>query len=475
MSMTALMWTAVAILDVVAATRAIYRAQGVEHTLAWVFAILALPGVGGLAYLALTGPTVRRTTHRRRRSIESYRSRIAALGGDLVPPLSPDDVPEDPMLAVAAEVTQVLPSAGNEVQMLAEDVRAFEEIEAALWAAQRSVWAEYYLIRNDQTGHRFLDLLVERAKAGLEVRLLCDAVGSMGLDARRLKALVAAGGRAESFMPMNPLRRRWSFDLRNHRKLVIVDGEQAFTGGMNVGDEYSGRSHRQGATHFHDTHLSLRGPVVADLARIFAEDWCFATDESLALPARPSPLRTASALVAVVPSGPDQQYNANGMVYFAGIASARERVYLATPYFIPDEPTVWALISAALRGVDVRLLLPGLCDLAVVRAAARTYYPLLLDAGVRVFEYQPSMLHAKTMAVDGRDAIIGSANVDIRSFRRNFELGALVADPVFVAAVEPRFLADLGQSVEITEDMIEGAGFWSKIRDRTARLLSPLL
>ena len=331
------------------------------------------------------------------------------------------------------------------------------------------------LTGGDALKRQDLFLLIERARQGLEVRLLYDAVGSMGLDGRRLKALVAAGGRAEGFMPMNPLRRRWSLDLRNHRKLIIVDGALAFTGGMNVGDEYSGRSRRRGSTHYHDTHLCLRGPVVADLARIFAEDWCFAADESLALPPRPGPVPGGGAVVAVVPSGPDQEHNANGMVYFTAIAMARERVHLATPYFIPDEPTLRALLSAALRGVDVRLLLPGPCDLAVVRAAARTYYPILLDAGVRVFEYQPSMLHGKTLTVDGLWSIVGSANVDIRSFRRNFELGALVADAPFAAAMEQRFVGDLAESREVTAEVLDQAGTWDKLRDRTARLLSPLL
>jgi len=199
---------------------------------------------------------------------------------------------------------------------------------------------------------------------------------------------------------------------------------------MNVGDEYSGRARWKGKQYFHDTHLSLRGPAVWDLAATFAEDWRFATGESLEPPPPPEPSCPGS-IVTVVPSGPDQEYNANALTYFAGIASARRRCWLQSPYFIPDQPTTQALLSAQMRGVDVRVLLPERCDLRLVGAAARTYYRELLRGGVRIFEYQPSMLHGKVMVVDGAWALVGSANVDVRSFRLNFELGALVVDAAF--------------------------------------------
>ena len=180
-------------------------------------------------------------------------------------------------------------------------------------------------------------------------------------------------------------------------------------------------------------------------------------------------------MVALLPSGPDQERNASRLVYFAGIASARERCYLTSPYFIPDEAVTSALVSAAMRGVDVRVLVPERCDVRVAGAAARSYYPALVRSGVRIFEYRRSMLHTKTMVVDGAWSIAGSANVDIRSFGLNFELGALVVDPSFAQGLEGRFLGELEDSTEMTSSDLAARPFLQRLAQKTARLLSPLL
>ncbi|MBM3984920.1 MAG: cardiolipin synthase [Planctomycetes bacterium] len=488
----------VAALDLYAIATALTRRLGVESTLAWIFAILALPAVGALAYLLLAGPSIQRTTRRKRAAALQVRVGVAAGGASAAPaPARPEDAlssGETSLLRLAANLTELSPTGGNAVELLAENERAYETIAAALQAARRSIWAESYIIKKDETGQRFLDLLAEKARAGVEVRLLYDAMGSLGIDARRLAALQAAGGRAAAFLPVNPLRKRWAVQMRNHRKLIVVDGEVGFTGGMNIGNEYSGRLRRRirevvvnrtDPDHFQDAHLSVRGPAVADLAQTFAEDWGFATDEELELPPVPPPVdgqgtldlhdADGSAVVAVIPSGPDQAHNANGLVHFAGIAAARARIWLESAYFIPDEALMTALVSAALRGVDVRVVVPAVSDVGLVRAAARSYYPALLRGGVRVFEFQPSMLHSKTVVVDGRWGLVGSANMDIRSFRLNFELGALVLGRDFARRMEERFLADVAQSVEVTAEALRAQGWWARLRDGAARLLSPLL
>lgn len=466
------MWIAVYALDVYAIVLAVTRGQGVERTLAWLFAIIAFPGAGAIAYLSLANPSVRRAKKRKRIRAAVVRTLIASRTRAQQ---SPQRLLEESILNLAASLTGLPPSVGNSAELLAEDYQAFEQIEGALRNAKRSIWVEYYIISRDVTGDRFLDILLSKAREGVEVRLIYDAVGSLGIDAKRLKAIKAAGGKVEAFLPVNPLRRRWSVHLRNHRKMIIVDGETAFTGGMNVGDEYSGRARRKGKVYFHDTHLKLRGPAVGDLAQTFAEDWSFSTGDTLEPMPHPIPIEGASSIISIVPSGPDQEHNANGMVYFAGIAFARERVYLTSPYFIPDEPTVRALISAAMRGVDVRVLVPARSDVRLVGPAARSYFPVLVRGGVRVFEYQPSMLHAKTMVVDGTWGIVGSANVDIRSFMLNFELGTLVFDPAFAALLEKRFITDLENSAKVTARDMEQRSFMRKLKDGAIRLLSPLL
>ena len=459
---------AITLLNLWALARAVTRGHGVEGTLAWVFAILALPAVGAVAYFGLANPAVRPGWKRRRReAILRVASHLH--GGPRRLAL------EGSVLRLATGISGLLPSTGNRVELLAEDDSAFRRLEAALHEARRSVWVEYYLIRNDATGKAFLDLLAARARDGLDVRLLYDAIGSMRLDRERLGAIRAAGGHAEPFLPLNPFRRRWAVHLRNHRKLVVLDGERGFSGSMNVGDEYSGRARRRGLAHFRDSHLAVEGPAVGDLSLIFAEDWNLATGERIAPRVSPIPLAGGDAEVAVIPSGPDQAYNATGMAYFAGIASARSRCWLTTPYFVPDGATVRALEAAALRGVDVRLLLPEVPDVRVVGPAARSFYPALLRAGLRIYEYQPSMLHAKTMVVDGRLSLVGSGNVDFRSFRLNFELGALVESENFARVLEGRFEEDLRESREVREVELAARSLAARLAEGTARLLAPLL
>lgn len=466
------MWLIVSLLDLYAILSAVTRGQVVERTLAWVFAILAFPAIGAIFYILLATPSVKKTTKRKRMSAKTI-SELVRTRANL--PCSEAGQAEESILNLATSLTGFPPSQGNIVLLLAEDKFAFQKIEESLKNAQRSIWAEYYIIRRDETGKRFLDILTEKAREGIEVKLLYDALGSMRIDADRLNKLKKAGGEVEAFLPLNPLRRRWSVHLRNHRKMIIVDGEIGYTGGMNIGDEYSGRARKKGMLVFHDTHLELRGPAVGDLARIFAEDWSFATDKQIEPPHPPLPLEGANSVVAVVPSGPDQDVNANAMVYFSGITIARQRVLLTSPYFVPDEPTLQALISSAMRGVDVKILVPAISDVRLMRLAARSYYRDLLMAGVRIFEYQPSMLHAKTMVVDGRWCIVGSANVDIRSFRLNFEVGALIFDSNFAKELEKRFYLDLAKSHEVTLSNLLRDNYLHKLSMGAVRLLSPLL
>ncbi len=462
---------ALLLLDAFAIVRAVSRDHGVDRTLAWIFAILAFPGVGAVAYLAMASPSVSRTRTRKVLGAEAARAVLSRnLGTDVKLPER-----DEALFALATRVTGQPPTGGNRVELLTESEDAFERIEAALAGAERRIWAEYYLVRNDGTGRRFLELLAERARAGIEVRFVYDAVGSIGINACRLRAIREAGGEVAEFLPLNPLRKRWAVHLRNHRKLIVVDDRVAFTGGMNVGDEYSGRGRRRGLHHFHDTHLVLEGPAAYALARTFAEDWAFATDEPLDVEFDPRPAEGGEAVVAALPSGPDQPFNASQVTYTTAIARARHRVFLSSAYFVPDPPLQYALATAALRGVDVRVLLPERSDVRLIDSVARAACRALLPAGVRFHRFQPSMLHAKTLLVDDEIGLVGSANADIRSFQLNFELGALVRDAGFAAQLERRFEQDLRKSHEWTDDDARGASAARRLADSAARLLSPLL
>jgi cardiolipin synthase len=457
-------------IDLIAIVRAVTRARGVQKTLAWLLAIIAFPGIGGVLYLTMANPSIRRTTRRRiarrtslRGSAHHGRAQIEA-----EPRLSSE---AEPVFALASRTVGLPPTAGNRVEMLVEEMRTFKKMEQALERAQHTIWTQYYIVQNDETGRRFLDILAERARAGVEVRFLFDAFGSWRLDPACTRAIREAGGHVEAFLPVNPLRRRWAVHLRNHRKIVIVDGETGFTGGMNVGDEYSGRARRRGGKVFRDTNLEIHGPAVADLAQIFIEDWAYATGETLEGPAPTQPVPGSSS-VAIVPSGPDQEYNASQLVYFSLINSARRRLWLTCPYFIPDEAILSALLAATLRGVDVRLLAPAASDVFVAALAGRSYFPPLARAGVRIYEYLPAILHAKTMVVDDELSLVGSANVDIRSFVYNFEISVLIGDPAFAAVLAERFEED---QLKSREYVIGSTSFGARLLQGCARLFSPLL
>lgn len=483
MSLTQILALVVVVADVLALVHAVTRHLGVTSTLAWIFFILFLPGIGPLAYFLLASPRIRTTRRRKRLAGEAVRTAIRRnLGHEPLPAEIDASSPlARSVLFLGTRLTGLPPRAGNRVELLLENEGAFRSKAAAIRGATRSVWAEYYIVEDDATGRAFLADLAERALAGCDVRLLYDAVGSSDIPDEGLEALRAAGGKTASFLPLNPLRRRWSAHLRNHRKLLVVDEEIAFTGGMNVGDEYARGSRLAGGSGgplrnrpWRDAHLRVEGPAVFDLATVFAEDWSFATGDRLVPGRIPMPVAGGS-VVAVLPSGPDQMANANAHVYFSALSGALERCWLTTPYFVPDEPTARALANAAFRGIDVRVLVPAESDVPVARAAGQFFYGPLLRAGVRIFEYEPAVLHAKTVVVDGSWALVGSANFDFRSFALNFELGAVVYDRAFAALLEERFTRDLADSREVTLAAVERRGFAQRARIGLARLLAPLL
>ena len=483
MSPTEILALAVLALDVVALVHAVTRHLGVASTLAWIFFILFLPGAGPLAYFLLASPRIRTTRRRKRLAGEAVRAAIRrSLGREPLPPEVDHASPlARSVLFLGTRLTGLPPRAGNRVELLLDNELAFRSKAGAIRGAVRSVWAEYYIVEDDATGAGFLADLAERARAGCDVRLLYDAVGSSDIPGKALEELRAAGGRTEAFLPVNPLRRRWSTHLRNHRKLLVVDERIGFTGGMNIGDEYargtgiaSGSAKGGRNRPWRDAHLRIEGPAVFDLATVFAEDWTFASGDRLVPSSIPLPAGGGS-VVAVLPSGPDQAANANAHTYFAALAGAHARCWLTTPYFVPDEPTIRALCNAGFRGIDVRVLVPAESDVPVAQAAGRFFYGPLLRSGVRIFEYEPAVLHAKTVVVDASWALVGSANLDFRSFALNFELGALVFDRSFAALLEERFEKDLAESREVTLAQVERRGFADRARLGLARLLAPLL
>jgi cardiolipin synthase A/B len=446
---------------------AVARRRSPGGTLAWIFGIVAFPIVGALAYFALANPYVRRPRRRKRAANKAVRARNPAPEHP-TPPVTPT---VRGLLRAASRLTDLRPTSGNRVTLYGHGHAAFAAMETAIRAAKKTIWAEYYTVMNDGTGHRFLSLLTERAREGVDVRLLVDAVGT-GSMGDGVDALREAGGRIATFLPVNPLRRRWAVHLRNHRKVLVVDGAVGFVGGMNVGDPYAG-AQSVDERPWRDAHLRVEGPAARDLAQVFDEDWCFMTGDILSL--LPPAETMGHAIVAVVPSGPDQQVNAAATIWFACVGMAVERCWISTPYFVPDEPAIHAMTSAALRGCDVRLLVPEVNDVVGMSFVNRSFFPRLVSAGVRVWLYQPGMLHAKTLLVDDEICLVGSANVDVRSFRLNFEAGALVADRAVADTLEAGYRADLERSREVTREHLRERRPWVALAEGAAQLLSPFL
>lgn len=451
-------------------------------TMAWILAVILLPFVGLALYWWLG---IRRTRRLRRRIlldkaavarlVERYdvHERVAQVAGFAL------DERTRSFLRLARRLTTLPPSHGNAVRLLAGARATYDAMMEAIAAARRSVHVLFYTIRPDGTGVALRERLVEKARAGLEVRVLYDDVGSLTLPGTFWDPLIAAGGEAAVF---NSVRRWWArwrhrdrLDFRNHRKLVVVDGWVAFTGGINVGREYLGLDPEMG--HWRDTHVRIEGPAALCLQEVFAGDWLSAVERDLEgeqwFPQAPEEAPGAS-LVQVIDSGPESLWPPLTHAYNLAFAQARERAWLTTPYFVPSSSFEEALIGAALRGVDVRLLLPDKTDRRLVSLASRSYYQGLIEAGVRIFEYQRGFIHAKTLVVDSWAGTVGSANMDMRSFQLNFELNAFVFDREFCDELAGDFLRDLESAREVLLADVTARGP-KRLLHQTARLLSPLL
>ncbi|MHB1846726.1 MAG: cardiolipin synthase [Deltaproteobacteria bacterium] len=432
-------------------------------TLAWLLALMLLPAVGVFLFWIFGRGAVRRTARPRQRLLEERREREAEPRLGAIPEaLRP--LAHAAFRAGAAPVT-----GGNEVELLVNASEAYPKKLAAIRGAKESIDAAYYVFRTDETGRRFRDALSDAARRGVAVRLLLDAVGCAGSH-RFFHPLRQAGAKVATFLPLSPWR-AYSLNLRNHRKILSVDREVGFTGGINIGDEYLGGS-RVGV--WRDTHLQLRGPAVLGLAAIFADDWAYSTGEPA--PGVPRPAEAASGdFVQILPSGPEDRAEAIYQAYFAAITSARETLDLTTPYFIPDRAIAVALQSAALRGVRVRLLVPHKNNQRLTALAGRSYFDELLEAGVEIYLYTPGMIHAKTMVIDRAFGSVGTANMDVRSFRLNFEVNGLLYGGPAVARLQAIFETDLAAAARLDPDRFRRRSIWQKAAEGGARLLSPLL
>lgn len=436
-------------------------------TLSWLLGLAVLPYLGFLIYHVFGPQKIKR--HRLRRG------HARAASTDLPPGAHPTPVAVE-LAKLGQAATGLAPTTAREVRLLVDGGATYDALLAAVAGAQQHVHLEYYIYAADRTGTMLRDALVERARAGVKVRLLLDAVGSGNARRSFFAPLLEAGGELCWFHPMRFGRvwqRPW-LNMRTHRKIVVVDGRVAFTGGINITDD---ENERLRADAYRDLHLRIEGDAVRTLQQVFAEDWAYATGrrDFIADVARATPPATAGAIpTQVLTSGPDSSWEAIHRLHVAAIHEARRRVWLVTPYFVPGEAAMMALTSAALGGLDVRLLVPKMSDSRLVTYAARSYFDDLLAAGVKVYEYGPRMLHTKALLTDDELVMIGSANFDHRSFRLNFEVTLLFRDKALATQLAALIEAELSSAPRVHDN--RARSLWRyRLPEALARLLSPLL
>ena len=367
-------------------------------------------------------------------------------------------------------LTQRPLESGNVLETLHDGEEAFPRMLEAIAGARQSVWLSTYIFQTDQVGRQFVDTLAAAARRGVQVRVLVDGIGEWYDSPHVVPLLRRAGVRAERFLPPRLVPPSLSLNCRNHRKILVVDGLVAYIGGMNLGGrEVGGSTGRR----MSDIHFRIRGPIVRQLAEVFAEDWLFAAHEALT----EIPLLTpeGNSVCRAVTGGPDEDVDKLLLIILSAVAGAEHLVQIMTPYFIPPLELVAALEAAALRGVEVSVVLPRRSNLRYIDWATLHWIPALVRRGVRVYLQEPPFSHAKLLVIDGRYAHVGSVNVDTRSLRLNFEIAVEVYDEEFCGTLA-EFIAQRARSVHaLTAESMAGVGLPARIRNALCWLISPYL
>lgn len=436
-----------------------------SNTLSWLMVIILIPHVGVPLYLLLGGRKLRR---------------LARDKNQLYPPKKPQEPIRfegweegHPLFRAAANP----PTADNDLEFLVTGQQAFERLEEEIRQAKHTINIMAFILGRDEVGQHLVQLLAQRAREGVKVRLLLDALGCLKTRGYFVEPVRRAGGETARFMPMLPIQTRWSANLRNHRKIAVFDNATAIVGGHNLALEYMGPE--PFAKRFQDFGARIRGPAVAELNEIFTADWNFATRndrEPLAAPPAPDISgKPGKGLVQVIASGPDVAHDPLYEALLLLVQEAREHVTILTPYFIPDEVLFRSLMLKLHSGKEVTIIVPRRSNHPLTDLARAHYLRELQAAGARVLTYLPGMLHAKLILVDGKVAMFGSANIDLRSLFVNFEIGVFCYSRDDVATVCDWAEAIAARSAVFEEDRQRPPGFARSLAEDLSRLVAPLM
>lgn len=454
------------------ALHAILSSRTPQGSIAWLIALLSVPLLAVPAYLVLG----RRRFHGLVNARAANSDWLETVRQEVRPKAQPftHTMPAGHAdYRVFSELTHLPFIKGNQVELLIDGEATFAAMFQAIDLAQEYVLAEFFIVKDDQLGREFQAALISAARRGCQVYLLYDEVGSQHITRAYLQELRAAGVQVTGMKSTQGWRNRFQLNFRNHRKIVVIDGQVCLIGGLNVGDEYIHRSQR--LTPWRDTHLKISGPATLAAQLTFVEDYHWATGQLPQVHWQVPQTAAEDLPVFILPSGPADDFETCGMFFTHLINSAQKRLWISSPYFVPDEGIVMALQLAAMRGVDVRILIPGLPDKWLVKRAAMAYVAEVTQPGVRMFEYGEGFLHQKALLVDDDVALVGTANFDNRSFRLNFEISVLVISASFNQQVADMLTRDFERSREIDPQELAQRGIWFEVTSRVARLFSPVL
>lgn len=446
-------------------------------TVTWLMLLALFPIVGFIFYIAF-GQSYRKKRLFRKRAYLEELSFEATSATRVIEHENLERMGEHQQstIRLAQRLGQYPVSFGTETRVLTNGETTFHEIKEAIKHAKHHIHFEYYILRHDALGNEIKDLLIEKVQSGVKVRILYDSVGSWKLSKRYIQALKRAGAEIVEFFPVKLPFFNHKINFRNHRKIVVIDGEIGFTGGLNIGDEYLGKNRSFG--NWRDTHLCIKGEAVRSLQAIFLQDWYYMTGDFISDPTyfKAEPIyNEENGAVQMVASSPDDEWEVIKNLFFSMIVSAKRSIWIASPYIIPDEDILSALKVAALGGIDVKILVPNRPDKRTVFYASHSYFPELLEAGVKIYEYQSGFMHSKVIIVDHELASIGTANMDMRSFHLNFEVNAFLYRAESTIQLVADYINDLESAVEIDWETFKKRPIFFRVLESTSRLLSPLL
>lgn len=462
------------VVGIAAALRALMLGRAPQGTVAWILSLILVPYLALPAYALFShGKFHGYVTARRAR--EEELGGLMRHGSEAIEQARATLDVADPVPLKALERLAGFPfTRGNGAKLLVDGPEAFTDMLKGVRLATKYVLVQFYVVRDDRLGAAFRRILVDRVAAGVKVYVLYDDVGSEDLSSRYVESLIEGGVSISSFNGRKSWFVRHSrINYRNHRKIVVVDGESAWVGGLNIGDEYV---HRDPVlSPWRDTHVHVRGPSALCCQMSFVEDWYWATGEALELDWDVRTQGTEDRVVLALPTGPADELETCSLAFTQMISLARRRVWLANPYFVPDSAALSALILAAQRGADVRLLLPGRPDHYTTWLASLSFVPELTRAGIKVLLYEEGILHQKVALIDDDLCTVGTANFDNRSFRINFEITLTFLDEAFAQEVAAMLERDFEGARAVSADIVHARPFPFRVAVQACRLLAPVL